>query len=72
MADSAGDEISIQEKSRKGDRVTASMEAVERRGVPAWLELNKEQFAGKVVRLPVREDTTMPINEQLVVELYSK
>jgi small subunit ribosomal protein S4 len=67
-----GDEVVVRDKSRKMDRVTGSVEAVERRGVPGWLELDKGNFSGKVARLPVREDITMPINEQLIVELYSK
>jgi small subunit ribosomal protein S4 len=48
------------------------LEAVARRGVPSWLELQKEQFLGRVAALPTREDLTMPIKEQLIVELYSK
>ena len=67
-----GDVIELREKSRKVQRVVDSLEAVVRRGVPSWLELNKEQFQGKVMALPTREDLTMPIREQLIVELYSK
>jgi len=48
------------------------METVARRGVPPWLELDKENFRGIVKALPTRDDITMPIQEQLVVELYSK
>ena len=47
-------------------------ESVDRRGVPPWLQLDKEAFTGKMARLPQRDDITMPINEQLIVELYSK
>lgn len=67
-----GDVVSVNDKSRKITRVSDALEAVERRAVPAWLELNKDAFAGTVKATPARGDVTMPINEQLVVELYSK
>lgn len=69
---SAGDVIEIREKSRKIQCVVDALGAVVRRGVPQWLELEKENFKGVVRSLPVREDITMPIQEQLIVELYSK
>ena len=69
---SEGDEVSVREKSRKVSRISESMVSLERRGLPGWLELDKGTFSGKVSRLPARDDVTMPINEQLVVELYSK
>jgi small subunit ribosomal protein S4 len=68
----AGDAIEVKEKSRKAARILDSMETVARRGIPHWLELDKENFRGVVKMLPAREDITMPIQEQLVVELYSK
>jgi small subunit ribosomal protein S4 len=68
----AGDEISVKEGSRKITRVLEAMETVARRGVPHWLELDKENFKASLKLLPVREDLTMPVQEQLVVELYSK
>jgi len=68
----AGDTVAVKEKSRKVARIIDSMETVARRGVPQWLELDKENFTGVVKMLPAREDITMPIQEQLVVELYSK
>ena len=67
-----GDTIVVREKSRKVERIHESLESVDRRGVPPWLQLDKEAFAGKMARLPQRDDITMPINEQLIVELYSK
>jgi small subunit ribosomal protein S4 len=67
-----GDVIELREKSRKIVRITESLEGVARRGVPAWLELEKDQFRGRVMALPAREDLTMPVKEQLIVELYSK
>lgn len=67
-----GSEIQIREKSRKVERILEAMEIVARRGVPQWLELNKENFKGVVKALPSREELVMPVQEQLVVELYSK
>lgn len=67
-----GDVIELREKSRKIARISESLESVARRGVPSWLELEKEQFRGRVVALPAREDLTMPVKEQFIVELYSK
>jgi len=68
----AGDEVSVKENSRKVTRIMGALETVVRRGVPQWLELDKDNFNAKIKTLPVREDLTMPIQEQLVVELYSK
>ena len=67
-----GDEISVKEKSRKVQSIGDAMDAVVRRGIPQWLDLDKEQFKGTVKANPVREDITMPIQEQLIVELYTK
>ncbi|MGC1401965.1 MAG: 30S ribosomal protein S4 [Thermodesulfobacteriota bacterium] len=67
-----GDTVSVKEKSQKIASIIESMEAVARRGVPQWLELEKAHCSGVIKSLPVREDLTMPIQEQLIVELYSK
>ena len=67
-----GDVIELREKSRKNAKISEALEAVARRGVPSWLELQKEQYQGRVSAFPTREDLTMPIKEQLIVELYSK
>ena len=67
-----GQVIELREKSRKVAKIGESLEGVARRGIPSWLELEKEQFRGRLVSLPSREDLTMPIKEQLIVELYSK
>ena len=67
-----GQVIELREKSRKSAKIGESLEGVARRGIPSWLELEKEQFRGRLVSLPSREDLTMPIKEQLIVELYSK
>ncbi len=67
-----GDDIQVREGSRKVERILEAVETVARRGVPPWLELDKENFKGTVRILPVRDELTMPVQEQLVVELYSK
>ena len=67
-----GDAISIRERSRKNLRVTDSIESAARRGIPSWLELEKEQFKAVVKAMPNREEITLPIQEQLIVELYSR
>ena len=68
----SGDVIQVREGSRKITRIQEAMETVARRGVPQWLELDKDNFTGTVKMLPTREDLTMPVQEQLIVELYSK
>ncbi len=67
-----GDIVEVKEKSRKIVRLTEALETVDRRGVPQWLEVDKKAFKATVKSSPAREDLTMPINEQLIVELYSK
>jgi small subunit ribosomal protein S4 len=67
-----GDQISVGENSKKVQAINDSMEAVVRRGVPQWLELEKDQMKGTMKNYPAREDLTMPMQEQLIVELYSK
>jgi len=67
-----GDQIVVRERSREKDVFKRAIEISQRRGVPEWLELDATSFAGKVKRLPAREELTTPINERLVVELYSK
>jgi small subunit ribosomal protein S4 len=67
-----GDVVEVRDKSRKVQMIADALDAVVRRGVPPWLELEKDKFKGTVKGLPEREDLTMPIQEQLIVELYSK
>ena len=67
-----GDAVEVRERSRKIQLIQDSLDAVVRRGVPQWLDLEKDNLKGVVKNLPVREDLTMPMQEQLVVELYSK
>jgi small subunit ribosomal protein S4 len=67
-----GDTVTLKEKSRTKAVILESLETVARRGVPGWLELDKDQFTGSIKAYPQREDLTMPIQEQLIVELYSR
>jgi small subunit ribosomal protein S4 len=67
-----GDVVQVREKSRKNDQIRQAVETAAGRGVPSWLELNAEQFRGTVSDAPKREDIRLPIQEQLIVELYSK
>jgi small subunit ribosomal protein S4 len=67
-----GDVIEVREKSKKVVRIQEALEGVARRGVPQWLELDKDQMRGNVKSMPTREEITIPIQEKLIVELYSK
>ena len=67
-----GDSIEVKEGSRQATSITEAMETVVRRGIPKWIELEKGNFKGKLLAYPNREDLTMPIQEQLIIELYSK
>ena len=66
------DAVEVGEKSRAVGRIVEALGAVERRGVPRWIELDKDAFKGVVKSMPARDDVTLPIREQLIVELYSK
>ncbi len=67
-----GDEITIKEPSRKLTVLEAAKEFASHQHAPAWLEIDRDNFKGKVHSLPKREDIQQPVNEQLIVELYSK
>ncbi|UCD46827.1 MAG: 30S ribosomal protein S4 [Deltaproteobacteria bacterium] len=67
-----GDVVELREKSRKIPSINDALDAVVRKGIPPWLELDREQFRGNVKTVPSRADITEPIQEQLIVELYSK
>jgi small subunit ribosomal protein S4 len=67
-----GDVVSLGPRAQKNAFVQASVEAVKGRGVPKWLELDAANLSGKVLALPARDDVSFPIQEQLIVELYSK
>ena len=67
-----GDVVSLSPRAAKNAQVTASVEAVKGRGVPKWLELDAAGMKGRVLSMPARDDVNFPIQEQLIVELYSK
>lgn len=67
-----GDEVAVIEASRTMERINEGLNGVERRGVPAWLDLDKKEFKGTVKQEPSREDIAFEVNERLIVELYSK
>lgn len=67
-----GSVVEIEESKRKASIILEAMETVARRGIPSWMEVDKEKFQGTLKALPNREDLTMPIQESLIVELYSK
>ena len=67
-----GDEIEVREGSKKVSTILEALESVARRGIPQWLTLDKDNYKGAVKMFPTREELTMPVQEQLVVELYSK
>jgi small subunit ribosomal protein S4 len=69
---SPDDKIQLREKSRKIGKILDSLETVARRGIPSWLDYDKSSFTGTIKALPAREELTMPISENLIVELYSK
>jgi len=69
---SVGEEISIREASRKLPILEHAKEFAAQQNPPNWLEIDRENFKGRVTALPKREDIQLPVNEQLIVELYSK
>jgi small subunit ribosomal protein S4 len=68
----SGAVISLKEESRNNELIKMCLDTAKGRGVPAWLELDADRFQGTVKQLPNREDIALPIQEQLIVELYSK
>ena len=68
----AGDEVAVREKSNKLVVVESAKEFASHQPPPAWLEVDRDGYKGRVIALPKREDINLPINEQLIVELYSK
>jgi small subunit ribosomal protein S4 len=69
---SAEDNVEIREKAKKQARITAAIEIAEQREKPTWVEVDTKKLAGIFKRLPERSDLSAEINEQLIVELYSK
>ena len=68
----AGDVVSIKEKSRESDKIKAVLETNSARPVPAWLEADADKLTAKVIALPERDQIMVPVEEHLIVELYSK
>ena len=68
----AGDEVAIKDKSKDSDKIKAVLETNGSRPVPQWLDLNKEALTAKILALPTREQIMVPVEEHLIVELYSK
>ena len=69
---SVGEEITIRESSRKLAVLEQAKEFASHQNAPNWLEIDRDNFKGKVLSLPKRDEIQMPVNEQLIVELYSK
>jgi len=67
-----GDVVEVRQRSRGVASIVAALDAVESRGIPAWLELDRAAFKGTVKAVPTKDDITLPVNEQMVVELYSR
>ena len=67
-----GQEIAVKEASRKLDAIQRALDLSGGRGVPPWLQLDRETLKARVISVPKREDVNFPIQEQMVVELYSK
>lgn len=68
----ANDIVQVRERSRSLIPIQAALDAVDGRGIPNWLELDKGAFKGTVRSLPTKDDIALPVNEQMVVELYSR
>jgi small subunit ribosomal protein S4 len=68
----AGDVVSVRNSSRKSQLIAHAIEEVKGRGIPEWLMFDSDKTAGSVVSLPTREQINLPVQEQLIVELYSK
>jgi small subunit ribosomal protein S4 len=72
MTVKAGSKVTLRESSRGIARIVGALDTLEGRSLPQWLEIDKERFEGVVKQNPTREDVTLPIEEQLIVELYSR
>jgi small subunit ribosomal protein S4 len=67
-----GQKVSIREKLRENDGVRRSLEKIDREGRPSWLEYSAEDFSGRMLSIPSRQDIPTEVDEQMIVELYSK
>ena len=68
----AGDEVAVRKNSVKNPTIIYAMEEVKGRGIPEWLQLDPENLAGRLTSIPTRDQLNLPVQEQLIVELYSK
>jgi small subunit ribosomal protein S4 len=68
----AGDSVEVQQASRDLDMIKDSIARAEQRGIPSWVEMDFQNFKGRVIQVPTREDIQLTAQEQLIVELYSK
>jgi small subunit ribosomal protein S4 len=68
----AGDEVAVREGAKQLPVIVAAVEYTSHQPTPGWLEVNRENLSGRVISVPKREDINLPVNEQLIVELYSK
>ena len=67
-----GDVLGLTERGKKVERIANALESLEARTIPSWLEIDKESGQGSILSDPVREELTLPIHEQLIIELYSR
>ena len=67
-----GDIVAVRERSKQSAAVQHAMEEVKGRGIPEWLSIQADQMSGRIVSLPSRAQINLPVQEQLIVELYSK
>ncbi len=67
-----GDVLGLTERGMKAERIANALESLEARTIPSWLEIDKENLQGSILSDPVREELTLPIHEQLIIELYSR
>jgi small subunit ribosomal protein S4 len=68
----AGQELTVREKSRNSSTILRALDLAGGRALPSWLEFDRSAMKGKVLSIPRREDVNFPIQEQMIVELYSK
>lgn len=66
------DEITLKFKKKGKKTIDDNLKSSENRAVPAWLEIDRDHYQAKIKRLPAREDISFPVNEQLIIELYSR
>jgi small subunit ribosomal protein S4 len=68
----AGDQVGVLARSQKNPTIEHALEEVKGRGVPGWLSFDATSMTGRIVSMPTREQVNLPVQEQLIVELYSK